>query len=237
MRTFARLRHASPRLAVGLILASALGTGGEPAAAQDREARGSEIPASPEDGGPRRWAVAVEGALNLRDGPSVSARIVDRLKPGDVLSNLGCETGADRVWCYVQRFRGGPVGYAASAFLEPAVDPSGEVLYGPDDAPMRAALEDFDATGSIACGRTATEPTLSCGFGVARARGGDATVVATFPDGFRRTLFFTRGEFMSADASEAGGGFDTEARRDGDDTVIRVDEERYVVPDAVIFGG
>jgi len=89
--------------------------------------------------------------------------------------------------------------------------------------------------------RSRFEPRASaqlCDHAVARGSGGDATVVVTFPDGVSRTLFFAHGEFISADASEAGGGFDTEWSTDGRGIYrIRVDDERYAVREAVIFGG
>jgi hypothetical protein len=37
------------------------------------DARGQVAPASPEDGGPRRFEVDVSGVLNLREAPSTSA--------------------------------------------------------------------------------------------------------------------------------------------------------------------
>lgn len=193
--------------------------------------------ASPSEGGPRHWAVAATGAVNLREAPSTAAAVVAKLSGGDVLSNLGCENGEGRTWCYVQPWRGGPVGYVAAELLAPATNPTGGVAVGEDDSALRAGRGDFDAKGDIPCAQVAGQPTRPCAFGVARAGGGDATVIVTRPDGSTRALFFVRGEFMGADASQAGGGFDASATREADLFLIRVDAERYEVPDAVVFGG
>lgn len=197
---------------------------------------GESIYVAPEDGGPRQWEVAVE-TLNMRERPSTRSAVVETLGMDTVLSNLGCAESEGRIWCDVQPAQGGARGYVAADFLAPRVDPSGGVAMGEDDSAMRAGQRDFDATGSIPCARSAGQPTGSCEFGVARAGGGWATVVVTFPDGFRRALFFAAGDFAGADASEAGGGFDTESGKEADLYLIRVDDERYEIPQAVVFGG
>jgi hypothetical protein len=193
--------------------------------------------AAPAEGGPRHWLVAARGTVNLREGPSAGAAVAARLSGGDILSNLGCQPGEGRTWCYVQPWRGGPVGYVAAELLQPATNPTGGVAVGENDSPLRAGRGAFDATGEVPCAQAAGQPTRACAFGVARAGGGDATLVVTRPDGSMRALFFVRGEFLGADASEAGGGFDAAATREADLFLIRVDAERYDVPDAVVFGG
>jgi hypothetical protein len=128
----------------------------------------------------------------------------------------------------------------AAEFLAPAPGAQGSAApTGPDDSALRAGRGEFDATApDIPCTRGGGPLRDVCELGVARGGGGDATVVITFPDGFRRALFFTHGEFVSADASEAGGGFDTEWSKDASGTYrIRVDDERYALPEAVVFGG
>ncbi|PWJ09657.1 hypothetical protein SAMN05421539_1321, partial [Jannaschia seohaensis] len=52
-----------------------------------------------------------------------------------------------------------------------------------------------------------------------------------------RVLFFSDGAFVSSDTTEAGGGFENAATRDGDLTRIMLDDERHEIPDAVVFGG
>jgi hypothetical protein len=198
----------------------------------------SGVPASPEDGGPRIWEVTgVASTLNLREQPSTSARTIVRYAPGTILTNLGCGRAEGRVWCDVQEVGGGPRGFVAAEFLTPATGPDGAVATGPDDSALRAGRGDFDATGRVPCAQSEGQPMGQCDFGVARAGGGNATVVVTRPDGTTRALFFTRGEFTSADTSQAEGYPPVSAEKQGDLSMISVGSERYEVPDAVILGG
>jgi hypothetical protein len=198
-------------------------------------AQPAAVPASPEDGGNRYWEV--QSSLNLRERPSTSARIVDSYAAGTILNNLGCERGEHRAWCYVQELGGGPVGYVAADYIERAVSPNGAVMRGTDDSALRAGRGDFDATGSLPCASESGQPMRQCEFGVARAGGGDATVVVTRPDGRKRAIFFQFGRATSADMSEADYAGEFRVERDSDLNLIRVGRERYEIPDAVPLGG
>jgi heat shock protein HslJ len=58
----------------------------------------NSVPAAPEDGGPRNWEVTgVSSTLNLREQPSIRARIVANYAPGTILDNLGCQHAEDRI--------------------------------------------------------------------------------------------------------------------------------------------
>ena len=202
------------------------------------QANASEVPLAPEDGGPRNFEVTgVSNSLNLREQASTSAPVVSRLAPGTILDNLGCRESEGRAWCDVQPFGGGPRGYAAAEFLSPAVSPDGSPAMGPDDSALRAGEGDFDATGKIPCAQVSGQPMSQCDFGVARAGGGYATVVVTRSDGSKRALFFRMGIPTGADTSQADGYPEFSASRDSDLNLIRVGEERYEIPDAVILGG
>ena len=112
------------------------------------ESSAAGVPAAPEDGGPRNWKVTgVSRALNLREQPSIAARIVASYATGTILDNLGCQRAEGRIWCDVQQLGGGPRGYVAAEFLKPAVSPDGSVATGPDDSALRAGQGKFDATG------------------------------------------------------------------------------------------
>ena len=76
-----------------------------------------------------------------------------------------------------------------------------------------------------------------CEFGVARAGGGYATIVITKPDGRPRAIFFRRGRPIGADSSEADGSFEFRVTKANDLHLIRLGNERYEIPDAVVFGG
>lgn len=200
-------------------------------------ATGTELPAAPEDGGPRSFEVSAAHGLNLRERPSTAAPVLARYPDGTWLDNLGCLEAEGRAWCDVQQLGGGPRGYVAAEFVRPAIAPHGAVATGPDDSALRAGRGDFDARGTLPCARTAGQPTHACRFAVARAGGGYATVVITHPDGRKRAIFFRAGIPVGADTSEADGYHDFRARKESDLHVIRVGPERYEVVDAVVLGG
>jgi len=203
-----------------------------------RNSSASGVPAAPEDGGPRNWEVAgVSRALNLREQPSYTARIIARYAPGTILDNLGCRRAGGRVWCDVQQLGGGPRGYVSAEFLKPAVSPDGSVATGPDDSALRSGQGKYDATGKIPCAHSAGQPMTQCEFGVARAGGGYATVVIKRPDGRTRAIYFRMGKPIGADTSQADGYPELRATRQSDLYLIRIGNERYEIPEAVIFGG
>lgn len=193
------------------------------------------VPAAPDSGGPRNWQVV--GTLNLREQPSTSARILASYAPGTVLDNLGCQRAEGRVWCDVQQLGGGPRGYVAADYLRPAISPDGSAAMGPDDSALRAGQGRFDASGSLPCAFAASQPMGQCEFGVARAGGGYATVVIRKPDGRTRAIYFRMGRPIGADVAESEGRLEFQATKDGDLHRIRVGDERYEMPDAVVLGG
>lgn len=196
------------------------------------------VPAAPEDGGPRNWQVTgVSRSLNLREQPSATARVLAGFAAGTILDNLGCRSAEDRIWCDVQPLGGGPRGYVAAEFLTPAVSPDGTVATGPDDSALRAGKGQFDATGHISCAQYPGQPMTQCEFGVARAGGGYATVVIQKPDGRSRAIFFRMGRPIGADTSQADGYPEFRATMESDLHRIRVGDERYEIPDAVVLGG
>jgi hypothetical protein len=174
--------------------------------------------------------------LNLREQPSTTARIVATYARGSILDNLGCRRAGSRVWCDVQQMGGGPRGYVSAEFLKPAVSPDGSVATGPDDSALRAGEGKFDATGKLPCAPSVGQPMTQCDFGVARAGGGYATVVIKKPDGRARAIFFRMGKPVGADTSEADPGRFS-AVRESDLNFIRIGDERYEIPAAVVVGG
>ena len=94
----------------------------------------------------------------------------------------------------------------------------------------RVAGTAFHATGDIPCARAAGQPMSSCQFGVVRAPGG-GTVTVQWRGGGSRAIRFERGVPVGSD-----GGAVTFERRE-DLFMIRVGEERFEIPEAVITGG
>jgi len=197
------------------------------------------IYSAPEEGGPRNWEVTgiTNDRLNLRETPSVKAKIIDRYPLGTILDNLGCQKNDEgQIWCDVQKLGGGSRGYVSSRFLMPSVSPDGSISTGPDDSALRAGQEQFDATGKILCTDTENRPMEACEFGVARAGGGYATVVVKRPNSYKRAIYFRMGKAIGADTSQADGYPEFTAKKEGDTHLINIGNEQYEISDAVIFG-
>lgn len=195
-------------------------------------------PTSPEQGEPRNWEVTnVQTSLNMRQKPSLTAPVVARLSPGDILDKLGCIESANSRWCDVQPLGGGPRGYVSHDFLKPAVGPNGAVITGEDDSAYRAGQGDFDATGMVPCAVEQSQPMQQCDFSVARSAPGYATVIITKPDDMKRAIFFRMGKPIGADTSEADYPGEFKANRQSDLNLIELGKERYEIPDAVVLGG
>ncbi len=92
---------------------------------------------------------------------------------------------------------------------------------------------DYHATGQVRCAVGPGDLAATCAFGVKRSGGGSGHVTVTRPDGQRRVIVFEKGE---ATGYEGGTGA-FEASRADDVTTVRIAEERYEIPDAVLFGG
>lgn len=108
---------------------------------------------------------------------------------------------------------------------------------GQTTSSQRAGQGIFDATGNIPCAQYKGQPMGQCPFGVARDGGGSAMVVVTHPDGRKRAIFFAKGNPISADLSQADGNLNFRAIKEADLYIINAGDERYEIPEAVIFGG
>ena len=91
----------------------------------------------------------------------------------------------------------------------------------------------YNATGDIPCviGRDGAD--TFCAFGVVREGGGSGFVAVTNPNGSIVTIDFQNGVAVSAE----GGSGAFSATRQGDETIVFIGEDRYVLPDAIIYGG
>lgn len=200
--------------------------------------RPAEPAAAPEDGGPRNWRVVTDGGvLNLRDRPSTDGAIQARYRIGTILDNLGCERADGRVWCDVQELGGGPRGYVAGEYLQPAISPDGTAAFGPDDSALRIGQGAFDAQGMVPCRGRLGQPTTQCPFKVARSGGGYATVLIEVPWGSPRLIYFRMGRAIGAGYSEAEPTGPFKAETEADLTIVRLGAERYEIPAAVVLGG
>ncbi len=100
---------------------------------------------------------------------------------------------------------------------------------------------DFHAVATIDCAVRDTAPLGECEAGVKREWGPDGStlVEVTKPDGSKRAIFFDGRMAYGADGAQADGsaGWTFKARRNADESIVTFGPERYVVPDALIFGG
>lgn len=72
---------------------------------------------------------------------------------------------------------------------------------------------------------------------MARAGGGYATLVVKRPDGCQRAIFFRMGRPIGADTAQADGSPEFRATKQGNLNLIRIGDERYEIPDAIVLGG
>ena len=101
----------------------------------------------------------------------------------------------------------------------------------------RAGQGKFDTRAQIPCAEHKGQPMGRCEFGVARAGGGYATVVVKEPDGITRAIYFRMGKPIGANTGQPDGYPEFRATRERDLNLIRVGDERYEIPDAVVLGG
>ena len=104
------------------------------------------------------------------------------------------------------------------------------------DIVERAARGAFDARGDIGCAQERGQALFTCVAGVVRSGSGDAAVAVTFPNGFVRTLYFESRMFVRGSATMSGTGRDTDWELSDGLHRVRVDDQRYELPDAFVFG-
>ncbi|MEO1549992.1 MAG: hypothetical protein AAFR93_06120 [Pseudomonadota bacterium] len=190
---------------------------------------------APDEGGPRRLEV-VGTEARLVHSPSARAEPLARPTPGDVFANEGCASFDSVLWCRVKALGKGPRGHIEAQHLRPAQGPDGHVPTGLDTSRARARTGDFDARGEILCAQEQGQSLGRCKAAVARARGGDATVVVTFPNGFARQLYFTHGRFMRGSATMSGVGTDIDWSLEAGIYVVRVDDQAFEIPVDFVLG-
>ena len=118
-----------------------------------------------------------------------------------------------------------------AAILLGATDSSAEQ---PDKSPGSSA--DKNTPKSIACAQERGDPFGQCSFRISRDEKGKTTVTVVFANGFKRRLFFQDGQFLKASVTMSGVGTDTDWSLEDGTHIIRVDGQRYEVPDSLIAG-
>ena len=77
----------------------------------------------------------------------------------------------------------------------------------------------------------------TCDFGVVREGDGSGYVKVFWPDGGNRVLFFEDGAPVAFDQSEADGDATMTVEKEVDLYRVRIGEQRFEIPEAVILGG
>ena len=196
-------------------------------------------------GGPDFWEVRLSdpaGSLNVHDSASTGAPVIGRFPNTAILRNLGCRMAEGRRWCRVEATApGGISGWVAGEFLVEAsgqgTEPTPEGNLDRPVGGVRPEGSAFTATGLAECTLSRDAATGTCEFGVIREGGGSGTVVVFWPEGGMRALFFENGAPVRYDRSEADAGKELSVTRGGDTSSVFVGDERYVIPDAVLYGG
>ena len=196
-------------------------------------------------GGPDLWEVRLSdptGSLNVHNGPSAGAPTIGRFPNTAILRNLGCRMAEGRRWCEVEATApGGITGWVAGEFL---VEASGQgaapATEGNLDRPVGGVRPEgtaFTATGLTECTLSRDAATETCEFGVIREGGGSGMVAVFWPGSGMRVIHFENGAPVRYDESQADAGKELSFTRDGDMSTFFVGDERYVIPDAVLYGG
>jgi hypothetical protein len=102
-------------------------------------------------------------------------------------------------------------------------------------ANARAKSGDFDRTGEVGCAQEADQPLGICEAAIAGAKDG-AVVVVAFPNGFSRMLMFEGGAFVRGNATMSGVGTDTDWSISSGIYRVRVDDQRFEIPEALVWG-
>ncbi|WP_172295351.1 META domain-containing protein [Pseudoruegeria sp. HB172150] len=161
----------------------------------------------------------LRGNLNLRNAPSTEGEVVAKITVGTMLSNQGCQQGAEHDWCEVQTLDETPTqGWAAAEYLQPV------------SAERRADEGLFDRTGRLSCKLGGNNEPLDCDYGVATDR--DLAVLTVYlPSGSARVMFFADGGFAYHGSANAT----VETVED----IVRVSigDERYEIPVSEVSPG
>lgn len=200
-------------------------------------------------GGPDFWRVRAGSGLNLRTAPSTGARVLANLPNGLELRNLGCRMAEGRRWCQVATPDGSLTGWVAGDYLaEGSVEAATQLpgmtpvasAEGNLDRPVGGVRPEgtaFTATGLTDCTPPGETAMRTCEFGVVREGNGTGMVLVFWPWGGPRAIFFENGTPVRFDRSEADRGKTMTVTRDADASVVAIGDERYFLPDAIIFGG
>jgi len=186
-------------------------------------------------GGPDFWEVtglADGDSLNLRTQASSKSEALAQLSNHAVVRNQGCKLEAGQRWCKIEQLDGKHFsGWVAGRFLREAAAPGTDATL--NSSAVKGTGKPFQATGEIPCATVVGQPTSQCPFGVYREGPGKAAVWIKTHSGSEREIQFEAGKPMASNTAS-----ELSFEKSGDLFLIRIGkEERYEIPEAVVFGG
>lgn len=95
----------------------------------------------------------------------------------------------------------------------------------------------FQATGNLPCARERGQPMASCRFGVVREGNGNGRITVFWSGGGNRVIFFEDNTPMHYDESQADGGARMTVGHEADLYHVRIGNQRFEIPEAVMTGG
>ena len=95
----------------------------------------------------------------------------------------------------------------------------------------------YDASGKVPCKLGRGRPTSNCNFGVMRRGGGNADVHIKSGNGRERVIYFQNGRAVGYNRNQGNNNPSFRATKEGDLYIITIGEERYEIPEAVVYGG
>lgn len=142
--------------------------------------------------------VSIDGALNLRAGPTTDAERVRRLPDGTLLRRIACQAGPDEDWCEVETLKGDFEGWAAVRFLRPWFGADPAALESPAVAPDERLTA--EAPGRFA-GRIERGGVVDLLLTIPTDR--QLTIAVDTPDGIGTALFSADGSRIDANRGAA----------------------------------
>jgi len=201
----------------------------------------------------------VDYTVNARAGqtlkvdfePSNAAAYFNLIKPSetDVAFFIGStegnsftgaipESGDTRIRVYLMR-SAARRNETATYTLTVAVTGKGATTAAAATGDAMVAGTGYNATGSVPCARGG-QPMGQCSYGVVRSdrKNGNGRIEVSWPDGGKRVVFYEMNTPTSFDQSQADANKKMTVSKSGPDLYeVRIGDERFEIPEAVMTGG